>query len=261
MSIIEASILGLVQGLTEFLPVSSSGHLVIIRHFFGFSLENTLSFDVLLHLATLFAILICFKGDIKRIFTDFKTEGFSSKSSNLLWAIVVGTIPAIIFGYFFADTIEETFRNPIYIAYALIAGSILFFIADRLSSGRGGITILKGFVIGLFQSLAFISGFSRSGSTISGGLIVGLSREESIKFSFLLGIPIIFGAGLKTFMELSKTGDLIELFRLESMISFVIALFSGIWAVKFLVRYLSKNSFTIFIIYRLILATSILFLV
>lgn len=258
MSIIESIILGLIQGLTEFLPVSSSGHLIAIRQFMNLSLENTMAFDVMLHMATLVAILIYFKGDIRRIITDFKTEGPSNRSIKLVGAIIIGTIPAGLIGFFYGDVIEDIFRSPTLVAYSLIAGSLLFWFADRFAKLKGGINIFKGFLIGIFQSLALISGFSRSGSTISGGLLVGLSREESIKFSFLLGIPIIAGAGLKTLSEIGLEGRLGEFLNLEVFIGFVVALLSGLWAVRFLVRYLSNNSFNVFIVYRILLAILIL---
>lgn len=257
MNILESILLGLVQGLTEFLPVSSSGHLIIIRKFLGMSLEGSLQFDVLLHLATLLVILIYFRGDIKRIFIDIFTEGPSSRSSKLIYAIILGSIPAGILGFLYGDRIEAIFRNTTYAAYALILGSLLFFIADKFSKDKGGISAVKGFFIGIFQSLALIPGFSRSGSTISGGMLLGLSREESIRFAFLLGVPVIFGAAMKTLLDIGATN--IESFiNLPVILGFLAAFFSGLWAVKFLVRYLSKNSFTPFIIYRIILAVIIL---
>ncbi len=257
MSIIESVILGLVQGLTEFLPVSSSGHLLIVRELLGMSLTSSLQFDVLLHLATLLAIIIYFGGDIKRIITDAFTQGLSMRSSKLLWAIIVGSIPAGVAGFVYGDKIEQVFRSSESVALALIAGSILFFLADRISRNKGGVGIVKGFFIGIFQSFALIPGISRSGSTISGGLIFGLSREESIKFAFLLGIPVILGAGVKTLMDIgiSNFGDYINT---PVILGFFVAFFSGLWAIRFLVKFLSKNSFTPFIVYRLVLAGAIL---
>jgi len=257
---LDSFILGVVQGLTEFLPVSSSGHLLLAREFLGLTLENTLTFDVLLHLATLLAILICFWGDIKRIFIDLWTEGLSARSSRLVWAIVVGTIPAVLAGFFLGDWLENTFRNPEYVAYALITGSIIMFLADRVSKEKGGISTPKGFLIGIFQALALIPGISRSGSTISGGLIFGLSRTEAIKFAFLLGIPAILGATAKVFFDFGFNISILQFFNFQSLFGFLAAFLSGLWAVKFLVRYLANHSFTIFIIYRVVLAGVILLL-
>ncbi len=258
MNIFESIILGLVQGLTEFLPISSSGHLVIVREFLNINTKNALAFDVFLNTATLFAVIFCFWGDLKRLFIDFKTEGFSGRSKKLILAIILGTIPAGIIGFFFGNQIENIFRENFYVAVALIFGSLIMFLAEKINKNNG-ITPTKGFFVGLFQALALIPGISRSGSSISGGLIVGLSREEAIRFSFLLLIPVSLGALLKIILDIESTEILAsDFFNLKAMISFLTALISGIWAVRFLVRYLSKNSFLPFIIYRLILAIIIL---
>lgn len=258
MNILDSIILGLVQGITEFLPVSSSGHLIIAREFLDLPLSNTLSYDVMLHLATLLVIIFYFWGDLRRIVIDASTEGLSSRSAKMIYAIILGSIPAGIIGFAFGDQIENYFRESDLVAYALIAGSILFWIADRVGKEKGGISPIKGFVIGFFQSLALISGFSRSGSTISGGLILGLGRQEAIKFAFLLGIPITAGAILKTFLSLNSNLLIFQFFNLSTLIGFLVALLSGLWAVRFLVRYLSSNNFTPFIIYRILLAIIIL---
>lgn len=271
MGTIEAIMLGLIQGLTEFLPVSSSGHLILARELLHMPLAGSLTFDVFLNTATLLAVLYCFWGDIKAILRDFVTEGFSSRSKNLIFALILGTIPAGAIGFFYGDKIEDVFRSGHMVAWALIIGSIIMFLADRVGSKNndfaekdvrtthGGVRPLKGLIVGIFQSLALIPGISRSGSSISGGLFARLSREEAIRFSFLLLIPVSLGAMLKVLLDLG-TAQMREFFDLPYMVAFFTALISGIWAVRFLVRYLSKNSFTSFIIYRLILAGIILIL-
>jgi undecaprenyl-diphosphatase len=256
MTYASAIILGLIQGFTEFLPVSSSGHLILAREFIDLPLERSLSFDVFLHLATLLAIFAAFWGDLKRIVIDFFTQGPSSRSKNIVWAIIVGTIPAAVMGYFFGGMLEEIFRNPPFVAYALIAGSILFFIADRIPKEGGGVAPLKGLFVGIFQTFALIPGVSRSGITIAGGLFFGLSREEAIRFAFLLGIPVILGAGFKTIIE---SGDALNLSEPAIWSGFLAAFFSGLLAVKFLIKFLSRHSFNVFIAYRLLLAAVILF--
>lgn len=261
MTLLNSIILGLVQGITEFLPISSSGHLIIIREFLHLPLEGSLSFDVFVHMATLLAIIIAFSGDITRLVKDFFSQGPSSRSRRLVWAIVWGTLPAAVMGYFFQGMIEEVFRNPVFVAYALIAGSIVFFIADRIpkaseEEGRG-VNPLRGLFVGIFQTFALIPGVSRSGITISGGLFFGLSREEAIRFAFLLGIPIILGAGLKTLLSIGGS------FSFSDPIlwaGFLAAFISGLVAVKFLIKFLSRHSFNIFIVYRLALAGLILWL-
>jgi undecaprenyl-diphosphatase len=258
MNILQSIVLGLIQGLTEFLPVSSSGHLVIARDLLGWQIEQSLAFDVFIHLATLLAIIVCFWGDIKRIFRDFASEGFSNRSRNLMGAIILGCVPAVIAGYYLGDMLEEFARRPEYIAFALIAGSIVFFFADQISKidrSEGGISWIKGLFIGVFQMFALIPGVSRSGITISGGLFFGLSREEAIRFSFLLGIPVIAGAGLKTLLDAGS----LPFAEPTIWAGFIAAFVSGLWAARFLVKYLSKHSFTPFIIYRILLAIAILY--
>lgn len=264
MSILDSLILGLIQGLTEFLPISSSGHLILAREFLHIPLTGSLQFDIFLNTATLLAIMFCFWGDIKSLVRDFLTQGFSSRSKNLIYAIILGSIPAGLLGFLYKDSIENTFRSSGTVALALLAGSFIMFFADRVYSGHpknAGVTPLKGLVTGVFQALALIPGISRSGSTISGGLFAGLSREEAIRFSFLLLIPVSLGALLKVFLDIGveNLNDISYFVSLNSILAFLAALLSGIWAVRFLVRYLSKNSFTPFIIYRVILAVVILY--
>lgn len=257
MTFLESIVLGLVQGMTEFLPVSSSGHLIIAREFLHMPLEGSLSFDVFLNTATLLAVIVCFWGDIKALIVDFLSEGFSSRSRNLIFAIITGSIPAGFFGFLYGDQIEGYFRAPAMVAWALIGGSILMFAADRLSKNEGGVNPLKGFFVGFFQSLALIPGVSRSGSSISGGLLCGLSREEAIKFSFLLLIPVSFGALLKVVLDMGSAGAS-NFFDLLHITAFLTAFISGLWSIRFLVRYLKTHSFTPFIIYRIVLALVIL---
>ncbi len=276
MSLIYSVTLGLIQGFTEFLPISSSGHLIIFREIFDLPLEGSLQFDIFLNTATLLAVIICLWGTIKSIWHDFTTEGFSARSKNLLLAIIVGSIPTGLVGFLYGDKIESLFRSGYSVAWALIAGSVVMFLADKFGNYRGllglatanrsglgapksyggGLSAIKGFVVGCFQTLALISGFSRSGMSISGGLFAGLSREEAIRFSFLLLIPVSLGALLKIILDLPPDFSIHNsyLINLNSLIAFVSALLSGIWSIRFLLRYLSKNSFTPFIVYRIILA-------
>ena len=256
MSILEGIILGIVQGITEFMPISSSGHLILARELLGLDLTGSISFDVLLHLSTLLVIIYFFWGEIKRLVLDAMSEGLSSRSSKLIYAIILGSIPAVLVGFLFENKIEEIFRNPTNVAWALLAGSAVFWVADRLSKDKGGISSTKGFVIGLFQALALIPGVSRSGITISGGLFSGLSREEAIKFAFLLGIPVIGGAALKTIID--SSGSFESMLNLPMVAGFIAAFVSGIFSIKFLVKYLSSHSFNVFIAYRILLALAIL---
>lgn len=256
MNILQSIVLGLIQGITEFLPVSSTGHLIIARELFGLDIAGSLSFDVFIQLGSLLAVFTIFWGDLRRLVKDFFTQGFSSRSNKMFWALVLGTIPAAVAGYFWGEALESIVRAPQYVAYALIAGSIIFFFADQIpKSEEAGINPIKGLFIGLFQMAALVPGASRSGMTISGGLFFGLSRQEAIKFSFLLSIPIMLGAALKTSLDASG----FSIADPSLWISFIAAFVSSFWAIKFLLQYLSNHTFTPFIIYRLLLAGAILY--
>ena len=258
MTIFEAIIFGVVQGLTEFLPVSSSGHLVILHQLFG---EHTgdLSFDVMLHLATLLAVLVYFRKDIIHILNilwgtvTFKTV--EQKEKTLLQALILGTIPAGILGALFASPIESLFRGTVSVAGALILGSVLFVIAEKVSKRNKEITRKRGFIVGCFQALALVPGISRSGSTISGGLILGFTREEAVRFSFLLSVPIILGAGLVKILG----GSSLTL-GAPVLLGGIAAFISGLWAVNFLVNFLKGHTLMPFVWYRVILALLLIFI-
>src|SRR5689334_1913893 len=256
MSILESVVLGLIQGVTEFLPISSSGHLIIARRILHLPLEGSLILDIILNTATLISVLYVFRRYLWSIIHDFMTEGLSTRNINLLLALIIGTIPAALLGFFLGDKIENTFRSVTAVAIALIIGSGIMYFANR-EKARGGVTPLKGFIVGIFQSLALIPGISRSGSSISGGVISGLSREEAFRFSFLLYIPVSFGAALKAYLDMHKLHSLV-IINFPLVLSFLIALFTGVVCLRYLMNYFIRNSFTPFIIYRLALAAAIL---
>lgn len=190
-------VLGVVQGLTEFLPISSTGHLVVARDLLGITAEYGLATDAVLHLATAFAVLLYFRKDIARLvagaFAWVSGRVVERADRVLILALLFGTIPAVVVGLLFQDVIESTFRSPALVAYALLGGSLLFFVAERAATQSGALSARKGVLIGLFQALALIPGVSRSGATISGGLLLGLHREEAARFAFLLSFPVILG--------------------------------------------------------------------
>ena len=169
MSLFEAIILGLVQGLTEFIPVSSSGHLILVRELFGFSSINDLAFDATLQLATVLGVFVYFSKDLLRLIQD----------KQLLGALILGTIPAILLGFPLESYMETIFRNSHIVAAMLILGAGLMYLAEKFATQNKELTPGRGLVIGLFQSLALIPGVSRSGATISGGLLSGLTREAA----------------------------------------------------------------------------------
>lgn len=270
MPLIQGIILGLVQGLTEFIPVSSSGHLVLTHALFGAG-SSDLAFDATLQLATVLAVLVYFWKDLLSIALNFfriilKKE-VSQKDKTMVWALVLGTIPAVVFGLLLESKMETVFRNASLVAGALLFGSALMYLAERSYSrgftseeGRGEtsgkpLTVVSGITIGLYQCLALIPGVSRSGTTISGGLFQGLSREDATRFSFLLSFPIIFGSGLKQFIGLAGTGSALSF---SLLVSFLVAFITGYFAIRFLISYLKNHSLNIFIWYRVILAVLIL---
>ena len=265
MTLLQSIVLGLVQGITEFLPISSSGHLILARKYLGIADEMSLPFDVMLHMATLLAILIYYYSDIRDLLLEVRYSGIRSKAGKTILAIIVGSVPAGLAGFLWADWLEAAFRNPTNVAYSLILGSVVFLAADWYEKSHkasdanvsdGEIDRGKGFLIGLFQAGALIPGMSRSGLSISGGLFTGLSREEAIRFAFLLGIPTIAGAGLKTILDIKD----VTTFLLDPYIytGAAAAFLAGIVAIRFLVRFLSRNSFNVFVAYRILLALTIM---
>lgn len=261
MSFFEGMVLGLVQGFAEFIPISSSGHLILARKIFGLSEGNGLAIDAVLQLATAFAILIYFRRDIYVLLRDFlrliARREIERERRTLLFALIVGTIPAVVFGLLLEDYMETVFRNTTLVALALMAGSVLMYFADKKNTEANELTIRKGFFIGIFQVLALMPGISRSGATISGGLLSGLDRVGAARFSFLLALPIILGSGSKKLLDLAESGTLLDL-GLPFVLSVVVAFGSGLFAIHFLISYLKKNSLQIFVWYRVVLAIVIL---
>jgi undecaprenyl-diphosphatase len=261
MHIFDSIILGIVQGLTEFLPVSSSGHLIIARDILDWNGTNDLSFDAVLQFATALALVVYFWKDIlnliKTFFALILRKTVEQKDKVLIFAIIIGTIPAIIFGLLLEKYMETIFRSALLVAFVLIIGSAVMYLAEKFSKKDKELNIKNGFWIGCFQCLALIPGFSRSGATISGGLFLGLNRESAARFSFLLSIPIILGSGIKKLIDLFQSGFAIES-GINLLIASITAFVVGILAISFLMKYLKKHSLNIFIWYRIILAVLVL---
>ncbi|HEX9495088.1 MAG TPA: undecaprenyl-diphosphatase UppP [Candidatus Limnocylindria bacterium] len=251
-----AFILGLVQGLTEFLPVSSTAHLILVSDALKLDPEKFgLTFDVALHLGTALAVLLYFAGTWVGLLVDVIRGRW-----RVPLAIVVGTIPAAIAGVLFESTISTTVRSTAYIAVGLLIGSAIFVLAERAGTQRRRIdrvTLVDGIIVGAAQAVALLPGISRSGITISAGLVRGLERADATRFAFLLATPIILGAGLKTLLDARKLAGLTAQLDVVA-IGFVVSFVSGFAAVAFLVRYLRTHSLRIFVIYRVVLAIVIL---
>ncbi len=244
MKILSAALLGVLQGFSEFLPISSSGHLVIAQSLIeGFEQPGVL-FDVFLHLATSFAIIIYFRNKIRNI--DFK----------YLVLIVVGSLPAFIFGFLFRDNLIGLFKSVRVVGVGLIVTSILNFSTDRFYSKRTLIGRIDAFIIGFFQAFAIIPGVSRSGSTIFAGTYLGIEREKSAYFSFLLSIPAIFGASVYELISYTGSFDGLSSFY---FVGFLAAFLSSLVAINFVLRFLNMKLFKIFSLYTFILGLLAIF--
>lgn len=263
MNPITAIILGFVEGATEFIPISSSAHLVVVRQIMGVNNVGGLAFDAVLQLAASCALLVYFRQDILKIiitvynFLIGKPTEESEKT--LIWAIILGTIPAILFGLLLESYMDTVFRNVKLISLTLILGSVLFWLAQKFSKKDRELSLGRGIMIGFFQCLALVPGVSRSGATISGGLIAGLTQEKAVRFSFLLSIPILFGAGLKKLFEVRA--DLLGgEFGLSLLLGSITAFVVGLISINFLIKYLKNHNLNLFIYYRIALSIGIFFL-
>lgn len=258
MQIYQSIILGVVQGLTELLPISSSAHLFLIPWFFNWQIPE--SFDVALHFGTLLAIGIFFFNDwINLIKGGYKTAVKKEKNpeGKLFWYIVAATIPGGIIGFILDKYAEGILTKPLIIAIALIVMGIVLYIVDKKSKNKTdyeNLNFKQTFLIGLSQSLAFIPGVSRSGITMTTGRLLGVKREAAAKYSFMLSGPIVLAATLfklKDFIEYFLVADIIGItaFIIGVLTSFIV----GVFVIKFLLEFLRKGSFKIFAIYRIIL--------
>lgn len=254
---------GLLQGLTEFLPVSSTGHLVLLHEFFGAG-QDDLAFDAVLQLATVLAVMIYFRRDIfdmaNAVLRQLSRLPVNEKEITLAYALMAGTIPAVFAGLLLESYMETIFRDPLFVAGVLVAGSILFMIAEWLYITRrrdDKITVAKGFKVGLFQCLALLPGFSRSGASIAGGMLLGLTRVEAARFSFLLAVPVILGSGLKKLLDLMMAGDQVAWGDL--FVAALVAFGAGLFAIHFMLSFVRRHTLWPFIWYRLTLASVVIF--
>lgn len=260
MTFFHAIILGIVEGLTEFIPISSSGHLIVTHHFVGITSQD-LAVDAVLQMGTIVAVAIYFWKDILNLARNFfrvlTKKEVEQKDKTMLFAIILGTIPAVLFGLLLQKSMETVFRDNHLVAYSLIAGSVLMYFAEKYRKENQELSLWSGIKIGLFQCLALVPGVSRSGATISGGLFAGLTRSEATRFSFLLSFPIIVGAGLKEMLGLFKTGLVMTApFAVGTLTAFLV----GLLCIHGLMKYLRNHSLSIFIWYRIVFAILILVL-
>jgi undecaprenyl-diphosphatase len=258
MEIIKVIILGVVQGLTEFIPVSSSGHLVILHEWL--EVDGGLIFDVALHIGTLLALVVYFWRDIVDLGRGFFGKG---KDAQVVWMIVLATIPAVISGVLLASAADSAFRSPRLVSINLIIVAGLMLLAEHVAEKRRRpsqlekVTLKQALAMGAAQAIAVVPGVSRSGSTITAGLFAGVDRVAATRFSFLLAIPITLGAILKVLL----TSDAAKVIGNDPnlfIIGIISAFLSGVFAIRFLLRYLSKHSLAAFAYYRIALGVGTL---
>ncbi len=262
MNVLQALILGIIQGLTEFIPVSSSGHLVLAHHALGV-FDHGLAFDVALHGGTLIALILYFWKDLWRYaLALFK----KSENSRLAWLLVAATIPAAIIGYLLESKAENQFRSVKLVSLNLLLFGLVMLLAEyyyQRHTSRTKLADIKSsqaLTMGLAQAIAVVPGVSRSGSTITAGLFTGLDRVAATRFSFLLGIPITAGAILKVFTE----GGVWQQAHQQQtifIVGIITALLSGLFAIRFMLKYLSGHSLALFAYYRIAIAVLAIVLV
>ncbi len=258
MKFIQVFILGIVQGIAEFLPISSSAHLIIFRDIFGIGSFLTgdfeMSFDIALHFGTLLAILVYFFKDFLKMLKDGFTKGVKTTDGKILWYIVVATIPAAIVGVLFEDVVDEFFRsNYVLICICLAVMGIIIYLCDKLNKQTKTFKEMKlkdAIIIGCSQVCALIPGFSRSGTTIAASRVLNMKREDAARFSFFLSAPVVAGA---VFIKILK-GDMIALITYDPgmfVVGVLVSFVSGLLCIKFLLKYIKTHDYNIFMWYRL----------
>ena len=260
MSVFKAIILGIIQGIAEFLPISSSAHLILFPYLFNWE-ESSLAFDIALHFGTMMAVLVIFFKDWWDLFIGAVRDVKDKKKSTngkMFWNLVIATIPAALVGVLLDDVIENVVRNKIWlIALALAVMGLLIYLGDKwaykhykIETKFEDISLKQALIVGISQAFAVIPGFSRSGTTILAGRLQGISKEAITKFTFLMSVPVICGA------TILKVGDLE--FTKEVIIGIITSFAMGVLAIKFLLNYIKKHDFSVFAFYRVILALIIL---
>ncbi len=279
MNLLHAIILGIVQGLTEFIPVSSSAHLILAEKIMGLDKmmtpEQITAFTAVIQLGTLVAVIVYFFNDIMSMLVGFiggnlamlqsRQQRGTHNGAKLGWLIIMGTLPVVIVGLSAKKLIEGAFtKNLFVIGVSVIVWAVFLFLAEMFGVRRRGMTELRwsdAIIVGIAQCFSLIPGSSRSGTTITGALVTGLTRETAARFSFLLSIPAIAGSGLLEMKELFKVGGLEGIGVLNLIVATIISAIVGYLSIAFLISFLRRNSTLVFIVYRLLIGVAILFLV
>jgi undecaprenyl-diphosphatase len=267
MTIIQAIILGIIQGLSEFIPISSSAHLVITQSIFGWQIpdQEAFVFDVLVHLGTLVAVVLYFRRELWQIIQAVVTgivrkRPFDEGMSRLGWIILLATVPAVIIGFIFQSQVEQAFSSPLFAGIFLMVTALLLFLAEIIgnrSKALAEINWKDGLIIGLFQAIALLPGISRSGSAITGGMIRNLDRPSSARFSFLLSIPAILGAVVLASVDLVQSPNFS--LQVPTIIGgFIVSGIVGYLSIRWLLSYLTKRPLYIFSAYCFVVSMVII---
>ncbi|AQP44804.1 undecaprenyl-diphosphate phosphatase [Tessaracoccus flavus] len=267
MDWLQAIVLGIVQGLTEFLPISSSAHVSIVGQLLFDGRDPGAAFTAVTQLGTETAVLVYFRKDIWRIITHWigSLRGTVEKGdpdARMGWLVIIGSVPIVVLGLLFQDAIDTTLRN-LWITVAMLAGVALVLAAadrfgERNTKDLRQLSWRDGILLGLFQAAALIPGVSRSGATISGGLFLGFNREAAARYAFLLAVPAVFGSGL---YKLKDIGDDTAATWGPTIVATILAFVIGYAVIAWLLRYISTHSFRIFVVYRLVIAAIVAVLI
>jgi undecaprenyl-diphosphatase len=265
MSIFQAFILGLVQGLTEYIPVSSTAHLILVPWLLGwnFSQETKFVFDVLVQWGTLVGVMIYFWRDIVAIIRAvinglLQRKPFGTRDARVGWLVIIATIPAVIAGVLFKKYVEQLYSLYIVIAVVLILGGFLMLAAERWGKRQRGVekmTVVDSIIIGVWQVLAMIPGISRSSATISGAMLRDFTREDAARFSFLMSIPALLGAGVVALKDLFEVQGLLASLAAPLAVGFITAAISGYLSIRWLLSYLKSRPLNRFVLYRFAFGT------
>ena len=265
METLHVFILAVIQGLTEFLPISSSAHLILTPRVLGFA-DQGLAFDVAVHLGSLLAVIGYFRHDLWVMLTDFfnslRKNGPTTENSRLVWLVVLATVPIVVFGALFKSLVETDLRTPLVIAITTIVFGLLLLWVDlrgKHQRDEHQLSWKDGLIIGLFQVLAIIPGTSRSGITMTAGLMLGLSRQAASRFSFLLAIPTILMSGALVTLELVQSGTAVNWNDL--LLGIVLSLIAAYMCIHYFLRFVERTGMLPFVIYRLLLGAAIFFFV
>lgn len=252
-----AVIVGIVEGLTEFLPVSSTGHMIIVGHLLGFDERVADVFDVFVQLGAILSVIFIYKERFYRFFTK---EGWQADKGLSVWHVAAGTVPVMAVAYFLYSYIKEYLFSPFTVAIGLVLGGLLLIYAEYRTKDKQAelvqdvdkITLRQAMWVGIYQFLSLWPGFSRSGSTIAGGLLIGLSREAAANFTFIIAVPLMFVACIYDLLKNihALTMDELQILAIGFVVAFVVAYWSVLWFLKFLHKY----SLTSFAYYRIALA-------